>query len=266
MGKKRAAEVSDAEIIRVFSEVGTALQTARRTGISQGTVFRVLEKNGIPRKSVEDIRNMRATFNAERASEIRREYEGGASLTELAAKHGGSHVSIKRAIRASGGTVVPVSPALSESEKATILDMVSKGVSQMKVSLHLGRSQASVTRYCRAQGVRNGKATGASHGRWRGGRIKDTSGYWRVRLDPADPLAEMRLHDGYVSEHRLVLARKLGRPLLRSETVHHIDGDKGNNAPENLQLRQGKHGKNVVLVCRACGSHDVGPEQIADAP
>lgn len=40
----------------------------------------------------------------------------------------------------------------------------------------------------------------------------------------------------YVYQHRLVMAQILGRPLARSEVVHHIDHDRTNNAPENLEL------------------------------
>jgi hypothetical protein len=35
-------------------------------------------------------------------------------------------------------------------------------------------------------------------------------------------------------EHRLVMERVLGRYLLATEVVHHLDGNRGNNAPENL--------------------------------
>jgi hypothetical protein len=90
-------------------------------------------------------------------------------------------------------------------------------------------------------------------------------GYWQAFVEPDDPMAVMRGKSGYVAEHRLVLARKLGRPLLASETVHHIDGDRGNNAPENLQLRQGRHGKHVVFVCCDCGSRNVKPAELDEA-
>jgi hypothetical protein len=43
-------------------------------------------------------------------------------------------------------------------------------------------------------------------------------------------------------EHRAVAEAMLGRPLRPGEIVHHKDGDRLNNAPENLEvITQGAH-------------------------
>ena len=41
---------------------------------------------------------------------------------------------------------------------------------------------------------------------------------------------------GRVLEHIVVMESKIGRPLQPAERVHHIDGNKQNNHPDNLQL------------------------------
>lgn len=45
-----------------------------------------------------------------------------------------------------------------------------------------------------------------------------------------------RMMGGYVFEHRLVMGESIGRPLLKHENVHHKDGNRQNNALENLEL------------------------------
>jgi len=51
----------------------------------------------------------------------------------------------------------------------------------------------------------------------------------------------MARKDGYVMEHRLFVARAVGRSLLRTEVVHHLNHDPQDNRLKNLQLFASNH-------------------------
>lgn len=72
--------------------------------------------------------------------------------------------------------------------------------------------------------------TGHRPGNYKG-RIK-RNGYWAIYL-PKHPYSNKQ---GYVFEHRLVVEKDIGRYLLPTEVVHHIDYSKTNNKVDNLQL------------------------------
>lgn len=66
---------------------------------------------------------------------------------------------------------------------------------------------------------------------WSGGWLNRTTGYIYVKIDGKN-----------VPEHKLVMERLIGRQLLPDEVVHHINGVKTDNRPENLRLmKNGEH-------------------------
>lgn len=77
---------------------------------------------------------------------------------------------------------------------------------------------------------------GERHWNWKGGRIHASRDYMKVLLDKNNPYYSMVRVDGYVFEHRLVMARHLRRPLTKDEFVHHLNGIQYDNREENLCL------------------------------
>jgi hypothetical protein len=68
--------------------------------------------------------------------------------------------------------------------------------------------------------------------RWKGGRNLTGQGYWRLYL----PLHQSANKSGYVFEHRLVWETAHGQQVPNGCVVHHKDGNKTNNAIDNLEL------------------------------
>jgi len=82
---------------------------------------------------------------------------------------------------------------------------------------------------------------------WRGGTI-DEKGYKLIKINPSDFFFPMARSTGYVYEHRLVMAKHLGRNLQPWELVHHKGirfsdiRNKSDNLEDNLELTtKGSH-------------------------
>lgn len=107
-------------------------------------------------------------------------------------------------------------------------------LTQKQISELMGIGRNTITRYCKRLGLktqRTGPRSGSGHPCWKGGR-RLVGSYWYI-YSPDHP---HRTSFDTVAEHRLVMEQKMGRYLLPSEVVHHVDGNPQNNHPDNLMV------------------------------
>lgn len=224
---------------------------AARHGLGATTVLSILRRNGVeieprfipPRKT-----------SAEEDARIVARYEECRNSGAVGREFGISPLSVLHRVREAGaqvGTKRDRRKYLTAEQGEAILRYQAEGRGVKEAAALLQVDHRRIQRWLAENGLppwpRQSRAE----------LFRAGGGYIRRNLRPDDPLFVMAGRDGSALEHRYVMARSLGRPLDPSETVHHINGDRADNRLENLQLRQGRHGKGARFTCLDCGSHNV---------
>lgn len=138
---------------------------------------------------------------------------------------------------------------IGKERSSLVLQSIAEGRTAIEIAALLCVDPETVRKFARRRRLSIQKAdqTGPNHPCWKGGTVVDRSGYILRRVQSDGPYGYLiraiarRGHagqdnSGYAPEHRIVMHDRLGRRLVPGEVVDHIDGNKQNNAPENLRL------------------------------
>lgn len=269
MPRKRSAALAEfaAELYR---DSGSCHAVAKMLDVSATTVYRMLVDAGveIPKRGAPELNARKLKFTGDVAQKVAAAYQSGESMREIMRNFNCSQVAIYSAVERMG---IPRRPRgqqpkrLSDKIRSEIVGLYTdERWTQGQIARRVNCNQSAVRAVLLRAGVlrQTSHAVGPRHGSWKGGRVMLPTGYIGVKVAPNHRFHGMASSSGYIPEHRLKVAEFLGRPLTPQETVHHKDGDRENNSLDNLQLRQGKHGKGVHMRCRACGSVDIAAEEI----
>lgn len=128
-------------------------------------------------------------------------------------------------------------------------------LSQWQIAEKLGVTQGAVFYWFRKHGIKSrshddslivlgksGRFTGDKNPRWTGGKHTAKSGYVFVRM-PTHPKACKR---GYVREHVLVWEKAHKKSLPKGWHVHHKNGIKDDNRPENLEAMSWQQHRDLI--------------------
>lgn len=147
-------------------------------------------------------------------------YATGRSLESIAGELGVARLTVRRRLVKYGATIRPADG------------------SSMK-----GRPKTAATRARMAEARRRYWASRANR---KSHRLKISQAKLKGRNSSKGPRGYRRVIDfsrprGTMLEHRFVMEQALGRKLLRSEIVHHKDGNRANNDLTNLELWSKSH-------------------------
>lgn len=132
-------------------------------------------------------------------------------------------------------------------EKLT--EMILGGLTAPDIADIFGINPETIRKFARKRCLKIKKVEQSmvNHPCWKNGTTYDRSGYLlqRVKKDGEFGYLIRAIAKrgkagtdsaGYAPVHRIVMHKKLGRPLTSNEVVDHVDGNNTNNDPENLRL------------------------------
>lgn len=137
-------------------------------------------------------------------------YASGASIPEVAAEFGVSRSTVRLAAL-NAGVLRTRAAGVRLAAKAGKVGVHRKGIHRKFSDEH----RAAI----RDAAIRRGRERGAGFSVKPNGYVEFTRGPHKGR-----------------AIHRVVAEQMIGRPLARDEVVHHKDGNRQNNRPENLQV------------------------------
>lgn len=260
----RFSDAQVSEIVSRYMAGESRNRLAEAFKSTQGYMTKLLVRQGV---SLRDEWEHRLTEAQE--AEMMQRYQTGEATENLVRDYGVSLTIVRRIARRHG---VPIRSVGQQPRRWTDDDLqhirqwCAERVTLEEIALRLHMHTSNLRRIMDRYDIpRPFELRGERSGSWMGGRALTGEGYVLVYIAPDDPFASMRRQNGYVSEHRIVMARALGRVLRSDEVVHHKNGDRTDNRLENLQLTHSYHGKGSVWRCADCGSHNIVPESLEKA-
>lgn len=253
------------KMIDLYAAGMSRLNVAAEVGTSIETVTKFLKLNGVDIRPWFEHRIPPAHYQA-----IIERYRSGERIPALATEFGVTSSTVRKILTRND---VPIRDdrgkvrEFTAAEFETMRTMAEGGRSQNEMAQALGSARDTIQGAMLKAGIppaRTGAARGSQHGNWKGGRMVRADGYVEITLPPDSPFISMAKRGNTVLEHRLVMAKALGRPLARHESVHHVNGIHDDNRDENLQLRQGQHGRGAAFRCLDCGSTNIEATTITE--
>jgi len=178
------------------------------------------------------------------SSEIIALYGSGHSSYEVAKRLGCTQPTIISRLKAAGVKRRTKWERQTSATPESVIALYRSGLGVPTIAKQVGVTNRAIYLRLRSAGVVIRKDAypsrkGASNPSWRGGRHL-SRGYVMVNVGTKN----------YQFEHRIVMEHMLGRPLKAHEIVHHMNGIRSDNRPENLTLTTRKDHEHYTYVKR----------------